>query len=94
MVIQTGGIVKRRSKSERRNCNNNNNININEESAINNNLSFQSTETLPLFPTHPTGDLQAGLASPSQPMAPGSASSGNSADDSAGGRRPYFEFFM
>ncbi|XP_050936253.1 WUSCHEL-related homeobox 5-like [Cucumis melo] len=94
MVIQSSGIVKKRSKSERRNCI----ININEESTINNNnLSYQTTETLSLFPTHPTGDLQAGPQSPPPPTlttVSASASDGISDDDSAGGRQPYFEFFM
>ncbi|XP_031742465.1 WUSCHEL-related homeobox 2 [Cucumis sativus] len=92
MVIQSGGIETKRSKSERRNCI----ININEESTINdNNLSYQTTETLSLFPTHPTGDLQASPQSPPPPsMVPTSASDEISVDDSAHGRQPYFEFFM
>ncbi|KAG7036919.1 WUSCHEL-related homeobox 2, partial [Cucurbita argyrosperma subsp. argyrosperma] len=57
-----------------------------------------TTQTLSLFPTHPTGDLQAGPP-PSPPhaeaaTATASASSGMSADESSGGCRTYFEFFL
>lgn len=105
-VIQSSGVVRRRSKSERRNsnnnyyCNDNNNVGFGSESIENEvsavNLNIQ-TETLSLFPTHPTGDLQAGPPStppppPPQPTASASASSGNSAEDSGGGCSTYFDF--
>ncbi|XP_022998665.1 WUSCHEL-related homeobox 2-like [Cucurbita maxima] len=92
---QQSNSTTRRSNSERRSCTNNPGFGYQSCQTDN-----PATQTLPLFPTHPTGDLQVGPPPPSplppQAMASASASSssGMSADESSGGCRTYFEFFL
>ncbi|XP_022158904.1 WUSCHEL-related homeobox 2 [Momordica charantia] len=82
-ALQSSGIARRRSKSERRNSNGEI-----EVSAINLNIQ---TETLSLFPTHPTGDLQVG---PLPPTSSETSADHSSAGVSSSGRGTYFDFFL